>query len=161
MSKTIQGVCMDMRKYIAALCALCLLLFGGAALSETEIILSDAGVQAGAGVEVDGGAVAITQSGSYRLTGTMSEGSIFVDADDVELVWDGAQLSCSTAAPLTARGDVVLTLAENGGSISDLRRARDMDADGAAIDAALNGARSELEGGIAKAQDTIHSLEEQ
>ena len=33
--------------------------------------------------------------------------------------------------------------------------------DGAAIDAALNGARSELEGGIAKAQDTIHSLEEQ
>ena len=32
MSKTIQGVCMDMRKYIAALCALCLLLFGGAAL---------------------------------------------------------------------------------------------------------------------------------
>lgn len=135
MSKTIQGVCMDMRKYIAALCALCLLLFGGAALSETEIILSDAGVQAGAGVEVDGGAVAITQSGSYRLTGTMSEGSIFVDADDVELVWDGAQLSCSTAAPLTARGDVVLTLAENGGSISDLRRARDMDADGAAIDA--------------------------
>ena len=79
---------MDMRKYIVALCALCLLLFGGAALSETEIILSDAGVQAGAGVEVDGGAVAITQSGSYRLTGTMSEGSIFVDADDVELVWD-------------------------------------------------------------------------
>ena len=68
---------------------------------ETEIALSDAGVTAGAGVEVDGGDIAITQGGSYRVTGAMSEGCILVDADDVEIVWDGAQLSSSTAAPLT------------------------------------------------------------
>ena len=36
----------DMEKHLAALCALCLLLWGGAALAETEIILSDAGVTA-------------------------------------------------------------------------------------------------------------------
>ena len=125
-------------EHIAALCALCLLLFGGAALSETEIALSDAGVTAGAGVEVDGGDIAITQGGSYRVTGAMSEGCILVDADDVEIVWDGAQLSSSTAAPLTARGDLLLTLGEGGGVIRDLRRGRDVEADGAAIVAGGN-----------------------
>ena len=39
-----------MKRYFAALCALCLLLLG-AALAETDIRLADAGVEAGAGVE--------------------------------------------------------------------------------------------------------------
>lgn len=123
-----------MKKYLAALCAMCLVLLG-AALAETDIRLADAGVEAGAGVEVDGDSISIVESGSYRLTGTMTEGHIAVEADGVELIWDGAQIACSTAAPLSARGDLALTLTENGGALEDLRRARDMDDDGAAIDA--------------------------
>lgn len=123
-----------MKKYLAALCAMCLLLLG-AALAETDIRLADAGVEAGAGVEVDGSSISIVKGGSYRLTGTMTEGHIAVEADGVELIWDGAQIACSTAAPLSARGDLALTLTENGGALEDLRRARDMDDDGAAIDA--------------------------
>ena len=123
-----------MKKYLAALCAMCLVLLG-AALAETDIRLADAGVEAGAGVEVDGSSISIVKGGSYRLTGTMAEGHIAVEADGVELIWDGAQIACSTAAPLSARGDLALTLTENGGALEDLRRARDMDDDGAAIDA--------------------------
>ena len=123
-----------MKRYFAALCALCLLLLG-AALAETDIRLADAGVEAGAGVEVDGSSISIVKGGSYRLTGTMAEGHIAVEADGVELIWDGAQIASSTAAPLSARGDLALTLTENGGALEDLRRARDMDDDGAAIDA--------------------------
>ena len=123
-----------MKKYLAALCAMCLVLLG-AALAETDIRLADAGVEAGAGVEVDGDSISIVESGSYRLTGTMAEGHIAVEADGVELIWDGAQIACSTAAPLSVRGDLALTLTENGGALEDLRRARDMDDDGAAIDA--------------------------
>lgn len=123
-----------MKKYLAALCAMCLVLLG-AALAETDIRLADAGVEAGAGVEVDGSSISIVKGGSYRLTGTMTEGHIAVEADGVELIWDGAQIACSTAAPLSARGDLALTLTENGGALEDLRRARDMDDDGAAIDA--------------------------
>ena len=52
----------------------------------------------------------------------------------MELIWDGAQLACSTAAPLTARGDLHLTLPEGGsGTISDLRRGGDADGEDAAI----------------------------
>ena len=137
-----------MKKYLAALCALCLL-FLGAALAETDIRLADAGVEAGAGVKVDGDSISIVESGSYRLTGTMTEGHIAVEADGVELIWDGAQIACSTAAPLSAHGDLALTLTENGGTLEDLRRARDMDDDGAAIDRA-GGARAARVGADAR-----------
>ena len=123
-----------MKKYLAALCALCLL-FLGAALAETDIRLADAGVEAGAGVKVDGDSISIVESGSYRLTGTMTEGHIAVEADGVELIWDGAQIACSTAAPLSAHGDLALTLTENGGTLSDARPDWYLDGGGAAIDA--------------------------
>ena len=121
-----------MKKYLAALCALCLLLLG-AALAETDIRLADAGVEAGAGVEVDGSSISIVKGGSYRLTGTMAEGHIAVEADGVELIWDGAQIACSTAAPLSARGDLALTLTENGGALRDARPDWYLDGGGAAI----------------------------
>ncbi len=121
-----------MKKYLAALCALCLLLLG-AALAEADIRLADAGVEAGAGVEVDGDSISIVESGSYRLTGTMTEGHIAVEADGVELIWDGAQIACSTAAPLSAHGDLALTLTENGGTLSDARPDWYLDGGGAAI----------------------------
>ena len=112
-----------MKKYLAALCALFVLCLGSMALAETEIQLSDAGVEVGAGVEVDDTAITIRENGTYRLTGTMTEGNIVVEADDVELVWDGAQLASSTQAPLTAHGGLRLTLPEGAnGAISDLRR---------------------------------------
>ncbi len=121
-----------MKKYLAALCAMCLVLLG-AALAETDIRLADAGVEAGAGVEVDGDSISIVESGSYRLTGTMTEGHIAVEADGVELIWDGAQIACSTAAPLSAHGDLALTLTENGGTLSDARPDWYLDGGGAAI----------------------------
>ena len=121
-----------MKKYLAALCAMCLVLLG-AALAETDIRLADAGVEAGAGVEVDGSSISIVEGGSYRLTGTMTEGHIAVEADGVELIWDGAQIACSTAAPLSAHGDLALTLTENGGTLSDARPDWYLDGGGAAI----------------------------
>ena len=121
-----------MKKYLAALCAMCLVLLG-AALAETDIRLADAGVEAGAGVEVDGSSISIVKGGSYRLTGTMTEGHIAVEADGVELIWDGAQIACSTAAPLSAHGDLALTLTENGGTLSDARPDWYLDGGGAAI----------------------------
>ena len=115
-----------MKKYLAALCALCVLSLGGIALAETEIVLSDDGITAGDGVQIEDSTATITAGGVYRLRGTMEEGNLVVDAaDDVEIIWDGAALACSTQAPVVARGggNLRLTLPEGGsGTISDLRR---------------------------------------
>lgn len=113
-----------MKKYLAALSALCILCLGGFALAETEIVLSDEGIAAGDGVQVEDTTATITAGGVYRLRGSMEEGNLVVDAaDDVEIIWDGAALACSTQAPVVARGgNLRLTLPEGGsGSISDLR----------------------------------------
>ena len=69
-----------------------------------QITLSDDGVKlSGSGVKADDAAVTITKSGSYEITGTLSDGQIIVDADknaDITLILSGASISCSTSAPI-------------------------------------------------------------
>ena len=69
----------------------------------TEISLSDSGSSVtGNGASVSGNVVTITESGSYRITGTLTDGQIVVDAGDekVQLVLDNASVTCAGSAAL-------------------------------------------------------------
>ena len=55
------------------------------------------------GVTVDGTRATITAAGTYTISGALNDGQIVVDAGDedvVVLVLNGAQISCSTGAPI-------------------------------------------------------------
>ncbi|PFG36437.1 uncharacterized protein DUF4353 [Flavimobilis soli] len=54
-------------------------------------------------VTVDGSTVTVTRAGTYRLTGTLTDGQVVVataDEDLVRVVLDGAQIASSTSSPL-------------------------------------------------------------
>ena len=66
---------------------------------------------------VNGSSVTITKGGSYRVSGTLEDGQIIVDADkedDVRIVLDGADLTCATSAPIYVKqaGNTYLYLEE-------------------------------------------------
>jgi hypothetical protein len=70
----------------------------------------------GGGAGVDGSTVTITAAGTYRLSGTLDDGQVVVDAGSdatVRLVLAGVDLTSSTGAPLYAlqAGKVIVTLA--------------------------------------------------
>ena len=81
------------------------------------ITLSDSGTTvSGSGVTVDGSTITITEAGTYVIRGTLSDGRIVVNAADdakVQLLFDGASISSSTAAAIyVGNADkVFLTLA--------------------------------------------------
>lgn len=83
-----------------------------------EVALSDAGTTAdGQGVSVEGSVVSITAGGTYVLSGTLADGQVVVDAPDdasVQIVLDGASVSCSSGAAVLVREakKCFLTLAE-------------------------------------------------
>ena len=88
---------------------------------ESEAItlaLSDSGsTVSGGGVDIDGSTVTITTAGTYVVSGTLSDGRIVVNADDsskVQIVLDGASVSCSSSAALYVinADKVFLTLAD-------------------------------------------------
>ncbi len=57
----------------------------------------------GAGAQVNGGKVTITAGGTYLISGSLDDGQIVVDTQDketVRLVLNGADISCSTSAPI-------------------------------------------------------------
>jgi hypothetical protein len=57
----------------------------------------------GSGVKVSGVKATITAAGTYVVSGTLSDGQIIVDAGDkavVRLVLNGADITCSTSAPI-------------------------------------------------------------
>ncbi|MFH1153030.1 MAG: carbohydrate-binding domain-containing protein [Pseudomonadota bacterium] len=69
----------------------------GIALNGTRVDIS------GSGALADGAIITITSSGTYRITGTLSDGQIRVDAGneaDVKLVLDGAHITCSNSSPI-------------------------------------------------------------
>ena len=72
----------------------------------------------GAGVVVDGSTATIQAAGTYRLSGSLSDGQIIVDTGDedvVRLILDGVDLNCSNSTPLLINKakKVVIILAEN------------------------------------------------
>lgn len=68
-------------------------------------------------VKVEGTTITITKQGTYRLSGTLSEGQILVEAgdkDDVRLIFDGFNISNSETAPISVvtSGDFTIELME-------------------------------------------------
>ena len=105
-----------------------------------EIRLNGSGAAADdAHVDIAGSDVTITGAGTYLLTGTLSNGSIIVDAgkeDKVQLVLDGADIHAETFAAIYVKQaeKVFVTLAQgtqnalsNGGSFTQ-RDENDVDA---------------------------------
>ena len=88
---------------------------------ETAICDSDA-------VSIDGSRITLLDEGTYLVSGTLTDGQIMVDAGDtdkVQIVLDGASLTCADSAAIYSKSadKVFLTLAEgtentlsNGGS---------------------------------------------
>lgn len=76
----------------------------------------------GDGVTVDGDVVTIIAAGTYRVTGTLDEGQVVVDAagETVEVVLDGASITNPQGPALLVldAGEAVVTLAE--GSVNAL-----------------------------------------
>ena len=71
-------------------------------------------------VEVEGGVVTITDEGVYRLSGTLTDGSVIVDAggdDDVTLVLDAVDITNSTGAAIAfMNADEAVVLLADGSS---------------------------------------------
>jgi hypothetical protein avisC_06003 len=91
----------------------------------TTIALSgDSATVSGSGATVDGSTVTITSSGTYVVSGSLSDGQIVVNADDadVHLVLDGATITNADgpAVNVVDAGSVVVVLAAgSANSLSD------------------------------------------
>jgi hypothetical protein len=67
---------------------------------------------------VDGSTVTITSAGTYRISGSLTDGQIIVDTDDKEtmrLILNGIDVSCSTSSPIYIidAKKVIIVLEEN------------------------------------------------
>jgi hypothetical protein len=88
------------------------------AASEIAISLADAGMAAGDGVAVEGSVVTITAAGTYRVTGSLSNGQLVVDTDagePVRLVLDGVSIANATGPAIAVLdADKVIVILESG-----------------------------------------------
>lgn len=71
----------------------------------------------GSGAIVEGNIVTVTSAGTYSISGTLDDGQIIVNAEDqetVNLVLNGAEIVCSTSAPIyvSSADEAVITLAD-------------------------------------------------
>jgi hypothetical protein len=90
--------------------------------SETAISLTGGSATvargATAGVQINGNQINITAPGTYRITGTLNDGQIVVDADDdgvVRLILDNANLTSKTGSPLAIMdADTTVIVLETG-----------------------------------------------
>ena len=87
----------------------------GSVTADIELKGSSAVID-GAGASADGSTVTITAKGVYRITGTLDDGQIIIDAkgEKVQLVLSGASVSFKTSAPVYVKDadKVFITLAE-------------------------------------------------
>ena len=89
--------------------------------SEVTIALSDTGSTGGAGVSVDGSTVTVTKPGTYRVSGTLSDGQLVVDASGiVRLVLDQAAITNSRSAALVANEADKLVIVLTAGTANTL-----------------------------------------
>lgn len=72
--------------------------------SITEITLSGNSIVVnGDGATVNGSVVTVTNAGTYRITGSLSDGQVIVNSEDsgkVQLLFNGINVSCSNNAPI-------------------------------------------------------------
>ncbi len=86
-----------------------------------DITLADGASEAGSGVSVDGDTVTIDTAGTYRVSGTLTSGSLVVDAPDgvVDLVLDGVDITAAEVAAINVveADQVVLRLADGSDNV--------------------------------------------
>ena len=88
-----------------------------------EIALADGATSVdGSGVKVDGNTITITNEGIYRVSGSLSEGQIVVNAPDtakVQIILDDASISNSSSAAIYAvEADKVFLTLEGSSTLS-------------------------------------------
>lgn len=93
------------------------------AADEVPVTLADAASSAeGDGVTVDGDTVTITAAGTYRLSGSLSDGQVVIAAgeeDVVRVILDNAGLTSSTGSPFVVKSaNEALVFLEDGSSNS-------------------------------------------
>ena len=90
---------------------------------EIRITLSDQGSSSdSASVQINGSTVTITEAGDYRVSGTLSNGQLRIQAAEdakVRLILDGASVTCSGGAAIYAvtADKVVISTVENSSSL--------------------------------------------
>ena len=88
-------------------------------------------------VKVSGSTITITKAGTYRLSGTLTEGQILVEAgdkDDVRLILDGFSISNSETAPIYVKTSGNFFLLAEEGSENLVDDGREAQADTAAAE---------------------------
>ncbi|MFP5282185.1 MAG: carbohydrate-binding domain-containing protein [Actinomycetes bacterium] len=112
---------------------------GSAAADAVNVVLDGSGATAdGEGVTVDGVTVTITAGGTYRLSGTLTDGQVVVDAADadVRLILDGVDIASSTTAAISATAVDTLVVELTDGTKNTLSDT-DTYAENADVNAAL------------------------
>jgi hypothetical protein len=104
--------------------------------SEVAVTLADGGSKVASGsssdaVKVDGDTVTISAAGTYRLSGSLSDGQVVVAAgeeDVVRIILDGAEISNSTGSPFVVQSaNEAVVFLEDGtsNSLSDAATYKD------------------------------------
>lgn len=118
------------------------------------ILADDKTIVHGEGVDFENNILTVCQGGVYRLTGTLTDGKIYVNSADetkkVKLLLSGVSVSCSTDAPLyieNSPDETVLILAEGtNNSFSDTARALPSDTEDFATAAVYSKDDLQIEG---------------
>ncbi|MBQ3404252.1 MAG: carbohydrate-binding domain-containing protein [Oscillospiraceae bacterium] len=142
-NKPISKLCSALSAGLCVLAVVAMAVFFGtagftaeAAGTETALTFTDSSVTASggsAGVEIDGTDLTISQSGTFILTGSCSDGSVTVKkgTTDVTLVLDGLSLSSSDSAAISCNKESAVTLQVNGtNTLTDAEDIANEEADG-------------------------------
>ncbi len=100
-------------------------------------------IVSGEGYTIDGTALTVTSAGTYKITGSCSEGSIKVasSVSNVTLMLDGLTLSSSTTAPIVIKKSCSATIHLDGSStLTDAENPDDETSSDEAVAAAFEGA---------------------
>ena len=81
------------------------------------VLAGDSARLEGAGATVEGSTITIVSAGTYVMIGTLDDGQVVVDSETegtVRLVLNGADLTCSTSAPIHVKSadKTIITLAD-------------------------------------------------
>lgn len=118
-----------------------------------EVVLSldgDTAQAEGDGVTVDGSTVTITQAGTYRVTGELTDGRLVVASSGdgvVRLVLDGAGVTSSTTSALVVEDAATAVVVLADGSTNHL------EATGAAVDEDADGSTDEPDAALFSSAD--------
>ena len=109
--------------------------------NEVPITLSDSGSSGGAGVGVDGSVVTVSKPGTYRVTGTLSDGQLAVEGTGVvRLILDRVSITNNSSSALVAQGVdklIIITAEDTVNTLTDGTTYVYPDADTTEPDAAL------------------------